>query len=477
MKNFKKLFALLITLVMVLGMSTNVFAASITITRDSSYNGTEEESGRTYKYYKVFSASYSSNLDQGFEGGHDDGEPNTDQEDGNVSYTATATVAGMLNHTGNRWFDVQEISGSTNKSVTWKDGVEANAENVQAAAAWLIENGAYEAGPTPMEFENGNWESGEIDPGYYVVVGDTGKNLIAVTSDIEILEKNTYPPQDKTQADEDNPTQRDTDVDVAIGDVITYQAKITIPSTAKVGETIIVTDTPSKGLDYNDDVCVKVNDGNAGVDITKHADAWQAVITVTQESLGKAVIFEYTMTINEEALTDTRRENCLDLNYGDSYTSVTEKVNYTTYFTGIEKVDGGNAETKLEGVKFTLKEDGDEFKVTKDGNYYVPDVNGSSEVVTDANGLIQIRGLDSDKTYTLTEKETLPGYNLLKEDVTLKLVEDTGNAFDGHDADTYDDVENNKGSLLPSTGSIGTTIFYVIGGAMVVVAGLSLIHI
>ena len=238
---------------------------------------------------------------------------------------------------------------------------------------------------------------------------------------------------------------------------------------------MVVRDTPSKGLTYNDDVTFA---GSATVDFTKPAitgdQAWAATITVTEASKGTDVVFTYTMTVNEEALVDSDKINTFELDYGDHYTSIPETVEYETYFSGIDKVDGEDTTIKLEGVEFTLKEGDVEFKVSKaaDGYYYY-DAAGSSTVVTDADGLIIIRGLDNDKEYTLTETANPnPGYNMLSGPATLTLVKDEGDAYA---TATFDQIENNKGTELPSTGGIGTTIFYIVGAMLVIGAGVVLV--
>lgn len=478
MKNIKKIVALLLASVMVMAMSINVLAASITVKQDDTYEGTDGEAGRDYKYYKVFSASYADDFEQDFEGGYDeDGNAVTEQGDGKVAYTATAAVGEKLQDAGNKWFTATKIPGSASGEyvVTWKDGVTADADTLQAAAAWLIANGAYESGPTDMTFADGSWTSGDIDPGYYIISSDTGNNLAAVTTDIEINEKNAYPPIKKEQEDEDADEPTEDAVSVAIGDSITYTATVSIPETAKVGDTMVVTDTPSKGLTYNDDV---TNTGSATVEYGKPAptgdQAWTATITVTEDSKGTDIVFTYSMTVNEDALIDSDKINTFELTYGDNYTSIPETVEYETYFGGIEKVDGEDTTIKLENVEFTLKEGDAEFPVTKaaDGYYYY-DAAGSSTVKTDADGLIIIRGLDNDKTYTLTETANPnPAYNMLTEAVTLTLVKDEGDAYATNE---YEQVVNNKGTVLPSTGGIGTTMFYVVGSVLVIGAAVVLI--
>ena len=151
---------------------------------------------------------------------------------------------------------------------------------------------------------------------------------------------------------------------------------------------------------------------------------------------------------------------------------MTDQVEYTTYYTGINKIDGED-NAAMEGVKFELTAGGNAVNVTKtEDGYYIPGGN-SNVVVTDENGFIRIRGLDNTKTYILTETETQSGYNMLDEPVTLALREELISLFAGDSA--FEEIENNKGTLLPSTGGIGTTIFYVIGGLLIICAGALLV--
>ena len=572
-KHFKKMMALVIAMVMVLAMGMTVFAegeggtpaatVKIEIEQDSTYAGdaSDTDGGRVMSYYKVFSADYGTDFTgNSAGGGYDaDGTPGAVTGDGDhpVSYKASAAVAAKLGTwdadaktwtkaTGNLWFKLTPIAGSTDYSVEW-DNSAKDADTVQAAAKWLKQNSVYDStGTLTYNTTTKKWSASGLDKGYYIIESVAGDNLIAATTDVTIKEKNDYPPLDKTQADEDNATQTNDDKNVAVGDELTYQVKVTIPKTAKVDDKILVWDKAYQGLEYvADSLTVKENTGNATVGTSDYSGAgaatgvtWQRLITVTSGSQGKDVIFEFKMKVTSDALTSTDKKNESGLKYGRGegtnpfpYESTPDKVEYKTYFAGIEKVDGQNASTKLANVEFTLKEGTAEFKVSKASgkDYYVYDPNGSSTVVTDANGLIKIRGLDSDKTYTLTEtKNPNPGYNMLAEPATLTLKLDTygstsydvattydagatyytktgdgdtatyteatvadadafaagtfytktetsGSVYDATTADKFDDVVNNKGTILPSPGGIGTTIFYIIGAILVIGAGVLLV--
>jgi len=503
-KDMKKILAVLLATMMIatMAMSAIVYGegtsgattsgsgttVTITVNRDSSYAGDTSGSGRAFTWYKIFTAVPAEDFKSSNASGHTNGVANVASGTGTVAYYATEKVAKALGAVttdasgtttwstkeGNEWFDLIPIAGSDLFTVTWRDGVAVTAENMQKAAKWLIANNAYESKGS-MTFADGKWTA-EVEKGYYVLSSDTGDNVIAATTDITVNEKNDYPPIKKEQTDVSGTTyvgENGDPEDVAIGDVVYYKVTITIPSAAKDGETIEVWDKPSEGLKYNNDVVANpatgVADGTLGT-----GEVWHKVITVDGNQ-GTDVVFSYSMTITDEALFDTGRENEAGLKYGNTYESLPHSVKYKTYYTGIEKVDGDDSGTKLANVKFTLTADGKDFPVKKatDGNYYIPDSSGTSnEVVTGEDGLIVIRGLDKDVKYVLTETETNEGYNLLAEPKELTLVEDTSGTYV---TNKFDKVENNKGTVLPSTGGIGTTIFYIVGGLLAVGAGVVLV--
>ena len=115
-------------------------------------------------------------------------------------------------------------------------------------------------------------------------------------------------------------------------------------------------------------------------------------------------------------------------------------------------------------------------------------------MTSDANGKFAIAGLDAGNYY-LRETKAPVGYNLLKDDIAVVIAAtldksenspaltaltiqiDSGSAANGNLATgvVSTDVKNNSGAVLPETGGIGTTIFYVVGGVLFVGAAVLLV--
>lgn len=511
----RKIIALVMAVLMVTAMAYSAFALTITINRDSSYaSGTGGSgTGNPYKWYKIFTADpATSGTTTGggsgsywYSSGTKDGIDTTHTA---VAYYATPAVAAVLGTydsgtgvwtavTGNKWFKLTPIAGSPNFSVEWIGGEDNTGAKVQEAANWLVENGAYEdSGEFTYDESAGKWTSEDVDAGYYVVAGAIGKNLIAATTDITINEKNEYPSLDKTQSDEDSGTQSDDPRKVAVGDVLNYEVKVKIPGTVKEGDILEVWDAQTKGLTYNNDVKAYINGTVVNDGITdgtlKTGEAWRKKITITSSNIatyaGKEVVFKFTMTVNASAIVDTGKENEAGLEYGDKsgtyFETIPDHVEFELYYTGIVKVDGNNEQIKLQGVEFTLRETDKsgttvDYPVVLSGTYYIPatsGTSGSATVITDASGTILIRGLDGDKTYTLIETKTNQGYNLLSGSVLLQLAkEESGTDYTATTQLPFTTIKNFSGTILPSTGGIGTTIFYIVGGLLAVGAGVVLV--
>ena len=180
-----------------------------------------------------------------------------------------------------------------------------------------------------------------------------------------------------------------------------------------------------------------------------------------------------------------------------------------TYELDVTKVDGKDDTKKLDGAEFVLYRGEGENKeyVQIDANHKVTgwttDEEQASTLVTDANGIFKVIGLD-DGTYYLKETKAPANYNLLTEDIKLEIKATTSNGQNWVEKDPADaltaleldvtvngetteaegdtdtgivatNVENNVGATLPETGGIGTMLFYIVGSVLVLGAAVILI--
>ncbi|MBQ2775436.1 MAG: LPXTG cell wall anchor domain-containing protein, partial [Clostridia bacterium] len=140
----------------------------------------------------------------------------------------------------------------------------------------------------------------------------------------------------------------------------------------------------------------------------------------------------------------------------------------------VDKYVTGNLSKKLAGATFKLyKKDGDNklyYVNTNDTITWA--AQGGTEYTTDDLGEVVFAGL-GDGTYYLEETAAPTGYNLLKDAIEVVISDDTvtyENTADGIKAASgvYDvAVANSRGALLPSTGGIGTYIFYILGTILI----------
>ena len=300
---------------------------------------------------------------------------------------------------------------------------------------------------------------------------------VQTLSPVTINEKNEYVTDDKTIPTVDEHSQ--------IGQEITYTLTVTVPTTAT--EQIVLTDTMSKGLTFKDIKSQSPITGTVGEVDDAANDATKFTITYTAAQVqalvadkeeAQTITVEFTVIVNDEAAIDTAIPNTLDLKYGNNYDAVPVTVNTETTKFEFDKVDGTDTTVKLTGAHFQLKQGGNVVKLVKveDGKTYrvatADEITAAGETLVDTiitNGnTVTINGLDGDLTYQLTETEAPTGYNKMNPD-TVDVTPNESKTFDAQN------VENNKGTQLPSTGGIGTTIFYVIGGVLVLGAAILLI--
>ena len=149
-------------------------------------------------------------------------------------------------------------------------------------------------------------------------------------------------------------------------------------------------------------------------------------------------------------------------------------VEIDTYAFQVAKTDGKDP---LAGAQFELWKDGSALTFTGDGNgVYTYSATGSVTTLDmTTNTTITIKGLDNSWTYTLKETKVPDGYNQA-EDITVNGSSLTKVDKAIAELTLYKEtVVNQQGAVLPSTGGIGTTIFYVIGAILVIGAGVVLV--
>ena len=326
--------------------------------------------------------------------------------------------------------------------------------------------------------------------GYYLVDTTLGTlcALDTTNPDVEMYEKNQAPTNVKT-VEEDSTGNYGEKNDADIGQTVNFKSTITAQAGA---ENYVFHDTMSAGLTYTGVTGITLND--ATVDASNYtvvteglADNCTFEVRFTQAfcdtlKANDQIVISYTATLNENAvIAGDGNPNTSKVSYGDSsntkYTPDSQTKTYTWDVDVFKYTMNGENETALVGATFTLSKNADGSNpialVSEGNNVYRVAKTGETgtvtEITTDTTGKFTIKGLDAD-TYYLTETAAPAGYNKLAGPVTIVIGENgvvngTTEAPQGVDEVK---VLNQSGTELPSTGGIGTTIFYVLGGVLAV---------
>ena len=195
----------------------------------------------------------------------------------------------------------------------------------------------------------------------------------------------------------------------------------------------------------------------------------------------------YSAVVNENArVSPSDNPNETKLEYGeasnpeDKFTPPSETKTYT-FKVDVVKTDDKNK--VLDDAQFKLydaKTGGNEIALVKvsDGVYRLAkDGETGVEYITTVNGQLEIKGFDANTNYYLEETKAPDGYNKLAERVEIAVKEANLEASVSNDTWQSGGVHivNKAGDLLPTTGGMGTTILYIIGGVLVIGAGAVLI--
>lgn len=516
MKKIKKMMALLLAVVMCMAMGITAFAASNnTITVDVNFKG------QTYKLYKIFNATVNDER-----AAATDANSTTSVTTAGISYTLidetdhaltkefTVTKADGTTATvkGADWF---EFVNATNHNIKVKDSVDITTEEFRLWAQAYGQQIGDTDGLTASADNDTSIKWTELADGYYFITTTTG-TLITVDSvapNAIVKDKNSVPTVDKTVTGGTETGSATAAVDkeantASIGDVLTYTATIHFKQN---GKNYKLVDTMENGLSLINYQDADSEAGTAAKQLVVMVGSTEVAAsnyTIDTFKTGKGGTFTlslkdsylstltadtdikvlYKVMVNEDAEIASANTNTATLKYGDNQTETSDTTDTFVYKFQIVKDD--NQDKILTGAKFKLYDaqtGGNEIKVVKtaDGKYRVA-LESETGVEIEA-GVPEISGL-SNGTYYVEETQAPDGYNKLNGRAAITLTDGNDMATFTHESadaatytegDTYKsgglEVENNAGSVLPSTGGIGTTIFYIIGAVLVIGAGVVLV--
>ena len=471
MKRTRKLASLLLALVMVFALATTAFAtAPGTTTTTGTITVDNPRADQEYKAYKIFDVVY-----------------DTSGANGHYSYTIASTsewfntVSTYANDTAHG-LTLTQVNGGDTYVVTTGNGF--SAPDFAATLKTAV------SGKTGKEL-TANGSSVTVDNlplGYYFVASTSGAlcNLTTTNPTVTIHDKNDMPFEkvaDKTNAD--------------VGQAVTYTVTGKVPdSTGFETYTYEIADTMSQGLTFNrNSLVVKVGSVDVTADTDKCTIAYDATtapntfkvtILVKNCTVGDAITVTYTATVNEKAIAVVSN-NKATLTYSNDPTDSTktttmppqEQKVYSSEIV-IDKYETGKKTTKLPNAKFVLYKE-----VTTDAEtslvYYkwntdkkvewVTDMAAATVMTTNDQGEATFGGL-ADGIYHLVETEAPAGYNPLTEPVPVTV---EGSSTNTTKLSVTAEVENKTGTTLPTTGGMGTTVFYVLGAVLVLGAVVLLV--
>ena len=486
MKKMKRLAAFLLAMVMMLAMAMPAMAAE---TNSITVSGAKE--GETYSIYKMLDLTVHQK------------EGSTTEYDG-FSYTLNDTWKNFwTTGAGKDYIDTNTVGNKT--YVVWKESQKTDAAMEafgKAAAQWASKNGITTAKPSITAGADGVTFT-ELENGYYMITSTYGTAVTVGSTPTNgaqtIQEKNLENTTEKKvqEASERNGKQMswETQNDAAVGDTITFRAKVSI---TKNSTNVVYHDTMGAALTwdgvgtvkvYTDETCAsELAAGNYTVAAATAPETF--TVTFKPEYLSGLtqattdVYIKYTGTLNDNAVVTNPVTNTAKVTWGNDSESLESTTNTYTHSFKVLKYDGTDeAKSPLAGAKFqlyTAETGGTALTLAKsaDGTTYrIVDANDATtlpegytlatdnKIVTLATGQVTIEGVDSDDYY-LEETDAPLGYNKLDGRVKVQVNED--NAL-------VSEIENMSGTLLPTTGGMGTTIFYILGGILVIGAGVLLV--
>jgi len=495
-KTFKKVAAtataaILASCAMIPMTMTNVSAATINISNAVS--------GHTYAAYQIFDGTLSGSTLSNVVWGS--GISNETSALNAVKAITLSDSSTPFSSCGNAADVAEKLSGNSDDSeIALKfadvisDYLNTSAAKTGSSSITVDETGYY------LVKDSADLTGDNVSYTSYIVEVIGNSTNIEVKTGLPTLVKKVKDVNDSTGAE----TAYQDSADYDIGDKVPFQLTATVPPDYKYYEKyqFIIHDTLEQGLTF-DSSSVVITDDSTPVDsstysvVTSTTDGscsfeikFSDLKAVNSIQAGDTITIEYKATLNENAVIgSTGNANTAKLEYSNdpndetgakTGTTPADTVRVFTYEVDITKVKDNTTE-ELTGAKFTLQK----FNGTiwEDIDTLPADTTPTSKFV--------FRGLDDGK-YKLIENEAPEGYNKLSNDIEFEITAEhevtsdnpqLTSLTDNHDDFTADknsgivsaNIENKAGSVLPSTGGIGTTPFYIGGGILVAAAGVYII--
>ena len=482
----KKLFSYIVAIAMIFTLTA--FAGGAVNAADTTYKLTltRTTTGHTYEAYQIFTGDLSTNPDK------TKVLSNVKWGTG-VTYTGTESVADVAKALGKNEMTIDQLL----KKLTLTTPV----QTVDSSKDTTVINGLV-AGYYLVKDKDGSQKDTQ-DAYTKYIVKVVGPTEVKVKSDVPTVEKKVKDTNDSTGYTSDWQDSADAD----INDDVEYQITGTMPDNIADYTTYkyIFTDTMSKGLTYTKkNATIKIGDKDVTdsfrEDVETNDVDGSTVVTWTCDDLKNAgvnltptttVVVTYKATLNEKAVIGSAgNPNTVNLTYsnnpnkdheGETGKTPDDKNIVFTYKAVVNKVD--QEQKTLAGAAFKLE------KKNNQGVYNLVKSFTAGEETT-----FTFSGLD-DGDYRLTETTTPAGYNTItpieftisaehdKEsadpqltDLSVEVTKGEANftAKTGEGSLTTN-VVNKKGSTLPETGGMGTTLLYAVGGVLVALAAAYII--
>lgn len=486
MKLMKKILAIVCTFVMIISMATGVNAVDGPTTAQTTGSITVKnvKAGETYKVYKILTLdSY-------------------DEKKGAYSY--------VKNEAPDKWNTfvdtqkAQEFLVSTNGYVTFKESAAKDQKLVRKFALTALkyakdnEISATEQKTAPAETtKETTVEFTGLPLGYYLVESTVGTacSLTTTNPNATVQDKHDVPEVSKKIISGGNMYQKGTKNTVDFGTLVGFETTVTLKpytqnyvlhdkmdsgfDTSSVSITnvkVVKKDKLEVKLDKKYYEVIKNTNDNDTFDIKFTKAFYQDFSNEIDSGDVTHIVITYSARVSNNAPVSKPILNKTHLSYGQN--SKTEESETETYTWAIPVFKFTGTDTPLANAKFILSTDSNptlgnaiKFSYNNEGEYKF-DENGKAELTSPDSGIIKINGL-KDGTYYLKEIEAPNGYNLLKTPVRIVVTPEGVIQVNGNTVERVE-VKNNSGSLLPSTGGMGTTLIYVVGSILVLVSAIVL---